>query len=193
MALIICNDCGKEISDVAKSCPNCGAPNKKKNKSNILKEILNFVMKRKTITILIGIIIILLAVIVVILNKNNEVVKEEVVKIDLKEVYDNIKCNSTYCNVASDGSYLEVDTNPYDIDDFYSETAMDYIKEANIKLGFNESLYNKMGKTRALDGTLTDENDLIQVSWTYHPDNGLAVTYSIKNTQNIKQQEGKAY
>lgn len=30
MALIECNECGKEISDQAKSCPHCGAaPNKK--------------------------------------------------------------------------------------------------------------------------------------------------------------------
>ena len=26
MALIICGDCGKEISDAAKVCPNCGCP-----------------------------------------------------------------------------------------------------------------------------------------------------------------------
>lgn len=26
MALIPCSECGKEISDKAKSCPNCGAP-----------------------------------------------------------------------------------------------------------------------------------------------------------------------
>lgn len=26
MALITCSDCGKEISDRAKACPNCGAP-----------------------------------------------------------------------------------------------------------------------------------------------------------------------
>ena len=26
MALIKCSECGKEISDKAKSCPNCGSP-----------------------------------------------------------------------------------------------------------------------------------------------------------------------
>lgn len=26
MALIKCKECGKEVSDKAKSCPNCGAP-----------------------------------------------------------------------------------------------------------------------------------------------------------------------
>ena len=32
MALIICKECGKEISDQAKACPNCGYPLKKKGK-----------------------------------------------------------------------------------------------------------------------------------------------------------------
>lgn len=31
MALIKCNECGKEISDTAVSCPNCGAKNKNNN------------------------------------------------------------------------------------------------------------------------------------------------------------------
>lgn len=33
MALIACNECRKEISDQAKSCPSCGAPIKKPKKS----------------------------------------------------------------------------------------------------------------------------------------------------------------
>ncbi len=32
MALINCKECGKEISDQAKSCPHCGMPLKKKGK-----------------------------------------------------------------------------------------------------------------------------------------------------------------
>jgi len=31
MALIQCKECGKEISDTAVSCPNCGAKNKNNN------------------------------------------------------------------------------------------------------------------------------------------------------------------
>ena len=32
MALVKCEECGKEISTKAKKCPNCGAPQKKKKK-----------------------------------------------------------------------------------------------------------------------------------------------------------------
>ena len=47
MALIKCNECGNEISDKAKVCPNCGNPittNKKKKKSY---EELTFQEKKK--------------------------------------------------------------------------------------------------------------------------------------------------
>ena len=32
MALINCEECGKEVSDIAKACPHCGYPIKKKGK-----------------------------------------------------------------------------------------------------------------------------------------------------------------
>lgn len=35
MALIECQECGKEISDMAEKCPNCGAPINTINSSNI--------------------------------------------------------------------------------------------------------------------------------------------------------------
>ena len=58
--------------------------------------------------------------------------------------------------------------------------AFDYVEKVNAELGFTEALFKKIGKTRVLDGTLSDENDLVKVTWTYHPDNGFEVTYSIK-------------
>ena len=36
MALIKCSECGKEISDKAESCPNCGNPINKKEESKIM-------------------------------------------------------------------------------------------------------------------------------------------------------------
>lgn len=35
MSLITCQDCGHQISDTAPSCPNCGRPSSRKNKSGI--------------------------------------------------------------------------------------------------------------------------------------------------------------
>ena len=39
MSLIKCNECGKEYSDKAEICPNCGCPNKKRKVNYYLKQI----------------------------------------------------------------------------------------------------------------------------------------------------------
>ena len=38
MALIKCEECGKEFSDKADICPNCGCPNSQKSKVNVVIE-----------------------------------------------------------------------------------------------------------------------------------------------------------
>ena len=86
-----------------------------------------------------------------------------------------------WCNIADDNSYLKIDTNPSDRDDFYYTEAADAIQDINRELGFSSALYQKMLETRALDGRQYDENDKVKVSWTYHPDKGLVVTYEKKN------------
>ena len=97
--------------------------------------------------------------------------------VNLEDVFNAVGCDNYYCDLADDGSYLSVDTNPLDLDDYSSSTAIKYVKNINSELGFSDALYTKMGKTRALDGTQTDENSKVKVSWTYHPDKGLSVVY----------------
>ena len=60
------------------------------------------------------------------------------------------------------------------------ENALEAIKYANEELGFNGSVYSQMMKTTALMGRQSAENDKYRVSWTYHPDDGLEVTYEKK-------------
>ena len=60
------------------------------------------------------------------------------------------------------------------------EDALEAIKYANEELGFNGSVYSQMMKTTALMGRQSAENDKYRVSWTYHPDDGLEVTYEKK-------------
>ncbi len=86
-----------------------------------------------------------------------------------------------WCDIADDNSYLKIDTNPSDIEDFYNTDAADAIQEINKDLGFTSALYQKMLDTCALDGRQYDENDKVKVSWTYHPDKGLVVTYERKD------------
>lgn len=60
------------------------------------------------------------------------------------------------------------------------EGALEAIRYANRELGFNGSVYNDMLETTALMGRQHEENDKYEVSWTYHPDDGLEVTYEKK-------------
>lgn len=46
------------------------------------------------------------------------------------------------------------------------------------ELGAPSSVSAKMDQTRALDGTQSDEWGGFEVSWTYHPDNGLGAVFT---------------
>ena len=103
---------------------------------------------------------------------------------DLKALYSQY-CKSTWADVGSDGSYLSVDTNPYNKDDSglaYPE-AYYAIKNINAALGLPESLIEDMGQTTWSMGKQSETfNSVgITVSWTYHPDKGLEVTYKLIN------------
>ena len=99
------------------------------------------------------------------------------------------------CNIAGrisgSGDYFKIDTYPDEYDNMDSvlvsillpdtqDKALDAIRYANEELGFNGSVYYKMLETSALMGRQSEENDKYKVSWTYHPNDGLEVTYEKK-------------
>ena len=85
--------------------------------------------------------------------------------------------NTRYCTIATDGLSLEIDTNPLDVDDYSSYTAWGYVKKVNSALGLPNSVTSSMNQTNALQGKQSKTYGIIEVSWSYHPDNGLEVTY----------------
>ena len=99
---------------------------------------------------------------------------------NFKKLYDEY-CQSTWADVGSDGSYLSIDTNPFDEDDngLAYPAAYRAIKNINDALGLPDSLINDMGSTTSIDGKQSETFDEIQVtvSWRYHPDKGLEVSY----------------
>lgn len=104
---------------------------------------------------------------------------------NLKAIYDEF-CQSTWADLGSDYSYLSLDTNPYDKDDGdyrYIFTVNDAIEKINKKMGLPDSLYNDMNQTSWSMGKQKEvfENVGIEVTWTYHPDKGLEVTYKLIN------------
>ncbi len=99
---------------------------------------------------------------------------------DFKALY-NKYCKSTWAEYGSDGSYLSIDTNPYDWDDdglAYPE-AYTAIKNVASALGMPSSLINDMGETTSLDGKQTETYGDVTVTWKYHPDKGLEVTFKV--------------
>ena len=98
---------------------------------------------------------------------------------DFNSLYDTF-CKSSFAKVASDGTYLYVDTNMYDKDDEFDYEAYMAIQNINEELGLPESVNKRMDETRSMDGIQTYEGDGFEISWTYHPDKGMEVTYSLK-------------
>ena len=101
------------------------------------------------------------------------------------------ECVQIAGTVSGSGDYFMIDTLP-DVYENMDETvkalllpgaqenALEAIKYANEELGFNGSVYSQMMNTTALMGRQYAENDKYRVSWTYHPDYGLEVTYEQK-------------
>lgn len=93
--------------------------------------------------------------------------------------------------VTGGGDHFTIDTYPDEfeaLDPFVvapllpalRDNALEAIRYANEQLGFNGSVYSKMIETTALMGRQSEENNKYRVSWTYHPDDGLKVTYEKK-------------
>jgi hypothetical protein len=73
---------------------------------------------------------------------------------------------------TGDADYLEITI----MDGEVSEKAGGLVGMLD-ELGFSSAVVERMSKTRALDGTQTAEGHNCNVSWTYHPDDGLQMVF----------------
>ncbi|MBR2685799.1 MAG: zinc ribbon domain-containing protein [Erysipelotrichaceae bacterium] len=91
--------------------------------------------------------------------------------------------------IGKDGNWIKIDTNPNDEDSddrnetesmmyYFSCTAL--IEYINEKLGFSDEVMESMNSTTANMGQQSAESKKATVKWSYHPDNGLEVTYTLK-------------
>lgn len=104
----------------------------------------------------------------------NEAQRKEQEKLTkLQEAYDS--CSSSRIKLTDDGKSIVADSkNKYDTDTYY-----DILKIIR-KLDLPSSLEDSMNTTNALMGKQTESYDDYEVSWSYHPDNGLDVIFSVK-------------
>lgn len=210
-----CFSCGTILQDGQDFCPKCGQQYTAQNVAGYQNfssasafspapnpvaavAIAPPVKKSKKKFVVIGIVgIIMIAVIVAAaILIPTLLTKQE----NFKEMFGQLEAE-TWCEIAPDGSWMRLDTNPdnYDyeddldyyfygdnsdrIDEFYatSEAASSTIEQINERLGFSSGVYQRMNETTALQGRQTETHGRYTVSWTYHPDNGLEVLYEIDN------------
>lgn len=185
-----CEKCGRQISD-EKFCPGCGDEIKFQHSGDTSVEIpvasidfcdvnnktnekngFNVMKLPKKILLFAGIIIVAIIVLIVLICNSGP---------NFKKIFKNY-CEPSWAEVGSDGSYLYIDTNPDDLEDAslaYYE-AYTAIEKINEELGLPDSLFEEMGQTTANDGKQSEEFRKFNVSWRYHPDKGLEVTYKKK-------------
>lgn len=185
-----CGKCGNELQDGQEFCPKCGQKAGLVMDANVNAAINQFnagvqhsVEKKKKLPLIIAVAVAAVAVVIAVVLLVGGGSK------DFNDMYPGLD-SEKWCTIASDGSYLKIDTNPTnkDSDDI---TWTDYenlilpanekIEQINKDLGFSSALYEKMNTTTWSMGKQTDSNDKYVVSWTYHPDKGLEVMYEIKN------------
>lgn len=176
----VCSKCGFELQPDQAFCPKCGtkagapapaaAPMSTPAYTNAAAPAAP--KKKKLPLILAGVAIVVVLVLIVSGMGSKGP--------DFQELYDEY-CQSVWADVGSDGSYLCIDTNPYDNDDdgLAYPSAYTAVKNVNRALGLPESVISEMGETTGADGKQTEtfEELGVTVSWKYHPDKGLEVTY----------------
>ena len=96
-----------------------------------------------------------------------------------EEVITEFPLASSCFELSEDGSFVSVDTNPSDIDDYFVTDSFDAVETFNEKLGFPGYVWEDMLHTSSADGKQTESCGQIEVTWKYHPDRGLEATYKL--------------
>lgn len=107
--------------------------------------------------------------------------------------FDRVKSQCVHIagSVSSGKNYFTLETIPDTWDNMdptiralmlpsHQEDVLEAVQYANKELGFSGSVYSDMLNTTALMGRQVEENNKYKVSWTYHPNDGLTVTYTKK-------------
>lgn len=187
----ICSKCGAELDEGQDFCPKCGhkaglavEPSVHSAINQFNNGVTKTNSKKKSLLLIIGAVAAILVVVILFFSSGGKNHGTKNNGPDFKLIYSNY-CSSPWSNVGSDGSYLSIDTNPYDKDDdpLAYPSAYNAIESVNRALGLPDSIFNEMGETTGADGkqseTFTELG--ITVSWKYHPDKGLEVMYKKTN------------
>lgn len=102
----------------------------------------------------------------------------------MADYYSEAGCRAPWASYGTD--YIILDSNPYDYDSdsnlstLYIYSVSEAIQKLNSIFELPSYLYQDMLETRAMDGRQNYDGEKYNVSWTYHPDQGLSVRYGKK-------------
>ena len=170
MALIKCPECGKEVSDTANSCPNCGFNIKKhiedeKKKQELEKKIQakneKSQMSSKTKNIIIGISIVLVAIIAFLIVQQKQ--KDEQALTNLKLLFYHVEDINEYKEYSvmqlDDGTYIYHDTGA---DNAVSKISQ-RLKNLDICVEYIDGHYSESSK--AIDDMIGNQTNYGWRSW----------------------------
>ena len=89
---------------------------------------------------------------------------------DLRAVAD--KYFKTVASVSGNADSVSITIQTYEV-----ITAAMPLQRMLTELGFSSAVIDRMDKTRALDGTQEADGKNCNVTWTYHPDDGLQMVF----------------
>lgn len=175
---VICSKCGAQLQDGQAFCPMCGQKAGEQNGAAQGDNVQPASTAQKKFPVKVAIIGVAAAIAAVVLiaaiagGRN---------RVDFQKLYDDY-CSPTWAELGSDGSYLTLDSNPFDMESdvgriLYIKDVNNAIKEIHRELNLPSSLFEDMQHTRALDGRQKETFDNVEVSWSYHPDKGLVIIY----------------
>lgn len=185
-----CSKCSTELMDGQIYCPRCGQKRepepllpsgiRQSNKKSVKPHSKSLFIGIIIISVLLLIAIIVTVVLLIHSFHDNESTPNPDFRLLYKEY-----CSSKWADVGKDGSYLFIDTNPYNEEDngLAYPAADTAIQEINQELGLPNYLYSEIIHTTSLDGVQSYEfpEQGVIVSWKYHPDLGLEITYKKYN------------
>lgn len=99
-----------------------------------------------------------------------------------RELYSEL-CREPWAVHGSDWSYIALDSYPSSASSKYTYFTDVYscIEEIHDELDIPDYVLEEMVKTTAMQGKLTEVFSEITITWSYHPSNGLEVTYKVNH------------
>ena len=164
-----CAKCGQKVGPSAGAAAGAAVEAGVNTAINLFNENLEKAKKKPIIFVGVAVVAVVILVLIFSLAGGGK---------DFNKMYSDISGES-WCTIAADGTWMQLDTNPYNIDDYMEMDAWNEIKNVLDDLGFASSVSEAMNQTRALDGRQSASSGDYSVSWTYHPDNGLEAMFEI--------------